>query len=259
MDRSGFDKFADEYAVLHARNISVVGELPDYFAEYKVYDIYKQLRASGDLRANLRILDFGSGVGNSIPFYKRYFPTSHVVCADVSRRSLDLAKNRFGNSASYLLFEGETLPIKSGLFDIAFTACVFHHIPATKHIPLLREIRRVLSSNDGKLFLYEHNPLNPLTVHAVNTCEFDHDAVLIPSWKMRRQFQEAGYVDIEVRYRVFFPRSLAFLRFLEYRMSRLPLGAQYCVTGRASTSSERHCQPNSARTGLSYTPRCASH
>jgi SAM-dependent methyltransferase len=246
MDRSEFDKFADEYSLLHARNISVVGEPPDYFAEYKVRDIYNQMRATGDLRDDLKILDFGSGVGNSIPFYKRYFPTSHVVCADVSRRSLDLASSRFGDLASYLLFEGETLPLKSGLFDIVFTACVFHHIPRTEHIALLREIRRVLSNNGGKLFLYEHNPLNPITVHAVNTCEFDHDAVLIPSWKMRKQFQEAGYVNVEVRYRVFFPRSFAFLRFLEFRLSRLPLGAQYCIVGLASNGSKGHSQPNSA-------------
>ena len=52
--------------------------------------------------------------------------------------------------------------------------------------------------------------LNPLTVHAVSNCVFDDNAVLIPSWKMRRQFQEAGYSDIAVRYRVFFLDLLHF-------------------------------------------------
>jgi ubiquinone/menaquinone biosynthesis C-methylase UbiE len=140
--------------------------------------------------------------------------------------------------ATYILFEGETLPLKSGVFDIAFAGCVFHHIPVGEHIALLREIRRVLSSKSGRLFLYEHNPLNPVTVHAVSTCVFDHDAVLIPSWKMRRRFKEAGYLDIAIRYRVFFPRFFAFLRFLEFRMWWLPLGAQYCVTGLASDAAE---------------------
>jgi len=233
MNPTEFDKFADEYFDLHARNISVTGEQPEYFAEYKIRDIYDQMRAAGEVRDSLRILDFGSGVGSSIPFYRKYFPRSHVVCVDVSRRSLDLAKRRFGDMASYLLFDGETIPLKSGICDIAFTACVFHHIPKAEHIALLREIRRVLSIKGGRLFLYEHNPLNPLTVHAVNTCEFDHDAVLIPAWKMRSQFQDAGYMEIKVRYRVFFPRSLGFLRGLEFRMPLLPLGAQYCIAGRA--------------------------
>jgi ubiquinone/menaquinone biosynthesis C-methylase UbiE len=245
MDRNEFDKFADEYRALHTQNIGVTGELPDYFVEYKVRDIYNQIRATGDLRDNLRILDFGGGVGSAIPFYRQYFPSCQVVCADVSWRSLDLAMGRFGESASYTLFDGETLPLESGVFDIAFAACVFHHVPMAEHIALLRELRRVLSNNSGRLFLYEHNPLNPLTVYAVSTCVFDRDAVLIPSWKMRRQFQEAGYLDIAVRYRVFFPRFLAFLRFLEFRMSWLPFGAQYCVAGRVSNADEHRGQPNS--------------
>ena len=123
MDRHEFDKFAEEYATVNARNITVKGESPDYFAER---DIYQQLRASGDLRDNFTILDFGSGVGSSVPFYKRYFPTSYIVCTDVSGRSLDLAKGRFGDLASYVLFDGGTLPLASGVFDIAVTV---HHIP----------------------------------------------------------------------------------------------------------------------------------
>jgi hypothetical protein len=79
MNRNEFDKFADEYHALHAQNIGVTGEQPDYFAEYKVRDIYDQMRATEDLRDNLRILDFGSGIGSCIPFYRHYFPSSHVV------------------------------------------------------------------------------------------------------------------------------------------------------------------------------------
>src|SRR5207249_7739524 len=121
-----------------------------------------------------------------------------------------------------------SLPLKSGAFDIAFSAGVFHHIPSAKQIMLLREIRRVLSGNSGELYLYEHNPLNPLTVRAVSTCPFDRDAVLIPPWTMRRHFRAAGYTNISVCYGIFFPRQLKFLRFLESRLWFLPLGAQYC-------------------------------
>jgi hypothetical protein len=56
----------------------------------------------------------------------------------------------------------------------------FHYVPCADHIGLLREIRRVLSKKAGRLFIYEHNPLNPLTLRAVRTCEFDRDAVLHP-------------------------------------------------------------------------------
>ncbi len=39
MEQSEFDKFADEYRSLHAANIAVSGEGPDYFAEYKIKDL----------------------------------------------------------------------------------------------------------------------------------------------------------------------------------------------------------------------------
>lgn len=234
MDVAEFDKFADEYEMLHRENIGVTGERPTYFAEYKIRDIANQMRTNGCFNKDLRILDFGSGVGSSIPFYVKYFPSCEIVCVDVSLRSLEIAKDRFGRLASYLLFSGETLPLRSSTFDIVFAACVFHHIPGAEHLALLREMRRVLATEAGWLFLYEHNPMNPLTRRAVNTCVFDREAVLIPPWQMYRGMREAGYTDISVYYRVFFPRVFALFRFLEYRLSWLPLGAQYCVAGAAS-------------------------
>jgi SAM-dependent methyltransferase len=169
----------------------------------------------------------------SVTLYRFFAVIFPRVCADVSERSLEVAKRRFGELADYVLFAGGTLPFDPGVFDMAFSACVFHHIPAIEHLWLLRELRRVLSRRAGRLFLYEHNPLNPLTVHAVNACAFDSDAVLIPSWEMRKKFQNAGYFNVKVCYRVFFPRFLNFMRFLEFRLPFLPIGAQYCVAGTA--------------------------
>jgi SAM-dependent methyltransferase len=237
MKRADFDRFADEYHALHAQNIGVTGETPDYFAEYKIRDVFNQAHTMRGTNENLKILDFGCGVGSSIPFWRRYFPVSHLVCVDVSARSLDIANDRFRNSADYVLFEGAHLPLKSGVFDIAFSACVFHHIPAVEHVLLLREIHRVLSKNSGTLYLYEHNPFNRLTLRAVNSCPFDEDAVLITPWRMHRQFQNAGFSSIYLGYRVFFPHALKHLRFLEPSLGFLPLGAQYCITGRTSNLS----------------------
>jgi SAM-dependent methyltransferase len=233
MNRAEFDRFADEYHALHAQNIGVTGETPEYFAEYKIRDVFNHNQKRKNANGNLKILDFGCGVGSSVPFWRRYFPECHLVCADVSPRSLDIANDRFRDAAHYVLFEGGSLPLKSEVFDIAFSACVFHHIPGAEHVGLLQEIRRVLAK-DSRLYLYEHNPLNPLTLHAVNTCPFDRDAALIPPWRMRREFRDAGFCDISLGFRVFFPRALKHLRFLEARLGYLPLGAQYCITGRAS-------------------------
>jgi SAM-dependent methyltransferase len=232
MNRAEFDRFADEYHALHAQNIGITGETPTYFAEYKIKDVFNKIRKTAKVKENLKILDFGSGVGSSIPFWRHYFPNCDLVCADVSPRSLDIAKDRFRGAADYVLFEGASLPLKSQVFNIAFSACVFHHIPQAEHLQLLQEIRRVLVK-DSRLYLYEHNPFNPLTVRAVNTCPFDRNAVLIPPWSMRREFQNAGFCDVALGFRVFFPRTLKHLRFMEPCLSFVPLGAQYCIAGRA--------------------------
>ena len=53
--------------------------------------------------------------------------------------------------------------------------------------------------------IYEHNPFNPLTCHAVNTCPFDENAVLLKPIRLRQLFQEAGMEFLLQEYRVFSP------------------------------------------------------
>ncbi len=110
---------------------------------------------------------------------------------------------------------------------------MFHHIPHDEHVALLAEIRRVLAPA-GRLFVFEHNPLNPLTRHAVNTCVFDEHAELVLAPTMRRRVRDAGFAAADVRYRIFFPHALRRLRPLEARLTWLPLGAQYYVAARKS-------------------------
>ncbi len=232
MNKTEFDQFADEYSDLHATNIKVSGETPDFFAEYKVVDTAKHLK-NKCINENFRILDFGAGVGNSIPFFLKYFSGAKLVCADVSEKSLNIAQARHPDLAEYTLFNGINLPFKNESFDVVFTACVFHHIAAEEHIGLFKEVLRVLKRN-GTFIIFEHNPLNPLTVRAVNTCEFDKNAVLISKQKLKRNLQESGFIQITSRYRIFFPRFMRALRVFEPLIAWLPLGAQYYVAGKKS-------------------------
>jgi len=229
MDEVEFDKFADEYRAMHAANIRLSGEDPEYFAEYKVRDLAAEL-ARGNAVAR-KVLDFGAGVGYSVPFFARYLPAARVTCLDVSRKSLEVGAARHGDAAEFKHFDGRTIPYEDGTFDVALASCVFHHIPHEEHVALLEEIRRVLAPG-GRLFLFEHNPLNPLTRHAVNTCEFDEHARLVLAPTMRRRVRDAGFAAAEVRYRIFFPHALRRLRPLEAKLTWLPLGAQYYVAAR---------------------------
>jgi SAM-dependent methyltransferase len=232
MDVTEFDKFADEYAQLHRRNIAASGESPEFFAEYKVKDVRAWLDAAGQGRGSpARILDFGTGVGASIPWLATHFPGAALTGVDVSQRSLEVARGRFPGAANFVGFDGRQLPFDSGQFDVALAACVFHHIDESRHVDLMREIGRVLAPG-GWLFVFEHNPLNPLTARAVRDCVFDENAVLIGARSMRGRLQAAGFGNTVLRYRIFFPGPLRALRPLERALAWCPLGAQYSVCGR---------------------------
>lgn len=229
MNRAEFDQFAEEYRALHAANISASGEQPEFFAEYKVKDVAKSTSYSERGRAVTRILDFGAGIGSSVPFWRRYFPEARTTCVDVSIKSLRFGRERAEGAASFVQFDGRILPFSDHTFDIAFASCVFHHIDHQYHVSLLRELRRVLKA-DGKMWVFEHNPYNPLTAKAVRDCPFDENAHLIKAGEMRRRMLEAGYSKPRITYRIFFPRALKVLRKFEPALGRFPLGAQYSIS-----------------------------
>jgi len=230
MARAEFDGVADEYDAQHRANIAITGEEPAFFSGYKVAALPGIARAYGV--AVGRILDFGSGIGNSVPFFRQHFPGARLTCADTSARSLEMSRARFPDGGErYALVEDDTVPAPDASADLAFSACVFHHIPHGEHLRWLGELRRAVRPG-GILSIFEHNPLNPLTVRAVNTCPFDANAHLIRAREMARRMRDAGWRDTSIRYHLFFPRALAALRPLEGRLAWCPLGAQYSVTAR---------------------------
>jgi len=223
--RAEFDAHAAEYAATHARNIAITGESPEFFHEYKVIDTRAATARDGFDPS--RILDFGAGVGNSIPHFRHRFPAATLTSADASPRSLAIARERFpGASETVLVDEDRPLDLPDAHFDLVFSACVFHHIDHSRHAFWLGELRRVTRPG-GRLFIFEHNPLNPLTVRAVNTCPFDENAVLIGAGALSRAVAAAGWARPEIAYRIFFPGALAALRPIERALTWLPLGAQY--------------------------------
>ena len=232
MDEAEFDKFADEYDAMHSASIAVYGEGTEYFAEYKIEDIAREYEHHGGMAsATPRILDFGSGNGGSVPHVQKYFPNARLTCLDVSRRSLEIAQRRFPSLAQYVHFDGTHIPFPAEHFEIAYTACVFHHIDHAEHVALLRELHRVLRPG-GTLFVFEHNPYNPLTVWIVKSCPFDEHARLIRGGVMMQRLTAAGFPNTSIRYRVFFPHAFRLLRPLERALAWLPLGGQYYALAR---------------------------
>jgi ubiquinone/menaquinone biosynthesis C-methylase UbiE len=229
VDESRFDRFADEYFALQAASVRLSGEGPEYFWRYKVVDLARECARCG-VRAGA-VLDFGAGVGNSVPYLRERFPAARITCLDVSRKSLEVGARRFPGMAEFTWFDGGRLPFGDATYDAVLVACVLHHVEATEHTRILGELKRVVRPG-GLIMVYEHNPYNPLTRKVVRECVYDEDAVLMTPRTLVGRFHAAGMPRTDMRYRVFFPHALAALRPLEGLLAWLPLGAQYYVCAR---------------------------
>lgn len=226
-----FDRYADQYTYLHRASIHASGEEPSYFSRYKAQYM---ATAIGAVKADqsLKVLDFGCGVGNSIPYLREAFPRAHLYGIDPSGESIELAEKTHDDHAVFQVNDNDRLPYADGSFDLVLVACVFHHIIPRERQRWIGEIHRVLKPG-GEVFVFEHNILNPLTLKAVRDCPFDEDAVLLPRRESLHLARIAGFARIRARYIVFFPAVLAFMRPLEPWLGFVPFGAQYVVRATA--------------------------
>lgn len=229
MQAAEFDAYISEYEQQHRDSIRLSGEEPGYFADYKIRELARLAGLWG--MTSPAILDFGSGMGSSLPGFRRWFPGNPVTSADVSGESLAFARRLHAGDEAQLLITENRIPAADHSFDLVFTACVFHHIDHDEHDHWLRELRRVTRPG-GRLVIFEHNPHNPLTRHAVRTCPFDINAHLITPKQMRRSVTAAGWADAGCDYHIFFPAALAALRGLEPWLRRCGLGAQFACHAR---------------------------
>jgi SAM-dependent methyltransferase len=215
-----FDAYARSYDELHNENLAASGESLEYFAEYKLECLK---RAGAPLGAP--VLDYGCGIGNVTSVLGRAFTDMHGF--DPSSESLRVIRERMPGSTFYS--DRDRMP--DSHFETAVLSGVLHHVPRTERLPTMQTVRQKLRPG-GRVFVFEHNPLNPVTLRAVATCPFDDDADLLYPWQAKRLLRDAGFTDVTLQFIVFFPRPLSFLRPLEPKMGWLPGGAQMLVTGR---------------------------
>jgi hypothetical protein len=93
-------------------------------------------------------------------------------------------------------------------------------------------MKRVLRPG-GMAIIFEHNPRNPLTLSAVNNCEFDENAVLLPHAEAIQLFADLGLRNIAKCSILSVPSFGRLTRSIDLRLGRLWFGAQYFVTATA--------------------------
>ena len=227
-DKREFDQYADSYTDLIRSAIRASGEEPSFFSAMKARYMAAWLDAHAS-NSPPNVLDFGCGIGNSIPHLREAFPAAKLHGVDPSGESIRIASETHPYAA-FSINTDETIPFAEHSFDLIQVACVFHHSPPPNRLDWMREIRRVLKPG-GDVFVFEHNVLNPLTVKSVRSSPVDEDAILLPRRELLDLLRNAAFKQISSQYIVFFPKMLARLRPLEPFLGWLPFGAQYVVHG----------------------------
>lgn len=222
-----FDDYAARYRDDVQRAIGFLGQRHDFYLRVKADHLLRTLRVACGDPCDARVLDIGCGGGDMTRMLVD--AVGEVRGIDVSAEQVDRARAAVPN-AQIDHYDGAALPYADGEFDAAFAVCVMHHVPPGDWEPFAAEMIRVVRPG-GLVAVYEHNPFNPLTRLSVARCEFDRDATLLSSRRTCSLLRRGGLSRPRTDHLLFTPFAASWIRRLEDRLSWLPCGAQYAVTG----------------------------
>lgn len=218
-ERIDFDDYAERYEGLLQDQLSFFSVDRGYFSDYKAACM------RGEIQRPVRhILDFGCGIGLTLPYLRKHFGQASLHATDISLKSLQYVKKTMPEVDVV-----EDSELDGHRFDLILVAGVMHHVPAAERPGVLKRLAGLLS-DDGEVFVFEHNPFNPVTRRLVSTCPFDADARLISRRGLVELMGRTGALSpSRSGYCLFFPERLQALRPSEKFLRWLPLGGQYFV------------------------------
>jgi SAM-dependent methyltransferase len=232
-----FDKHAETYdGGLDNPIKRLLGNSPDQFIAVKARWLLrreKALRGGG-----LSLLDYGCGAGDLMRVLAGLGARAQFSGCDVSSGMLDEAAKRWpgdlGAAPSLAAQDGARTPFADGQFDIATLSAVLHHVPVGERPAVYAELGRVLKPG-GRLYVFEHNPRNPLVRHVIARTPIDENAILLDANEVQAGLLDSARYEVETDYLMFMPPGITFLRFVDRVLAWLPLGAQYAVAARKPT------------------------
>jgi ubiquinone/menaquinone biosynthesis C-methylase UbiE len=184
---------------------------------------------------SLRLLDYGCGAGDLMRVLAGMGARATFTGCDVSAGMLAEAGRRwptaFGPAPELALQEGARTPFADGQFDVAVISAVLHHVPPAERPAVYAELGRVLRPG-GRLYVFEHNPRNPLVRYVIARTPIDADAILLDVREVMQGLLGAGRYELATDYLMFMPPGMVFLNVVDRALAWLPLGAQYAVVAR---------------------------
>lgn len=227
-----FDTYAKGYEDAVDRSVSFTGRNSAFYARRKVELLEDLVRPALGSLQGLSMLDVGCGTGTTDQFLVPRVRTLHGV--DISEEMLAKARRNVPKAA-FSWYDGEKLPFPDESFDVVTAMCVLHHVPMSRRYKVISEMARVTRSG-GVVAIFEHNPFNPLTRRAVNTCELDRDAILLAPRETVALLKESTEVDPQVRHYLFSPLGGAMGCSLDRQFQNVPFGGQYVAWAQRSQS-----------------------
>ena len=226
-----FDDYAAEYeGGLDNPVKRLMSKSPDQFIAVKTRWLLRRepaLRGGG-----LAMLDYGCGVGSLMRVLAEAGGRADFAGCDISTGMLRQVEKRwpaqFGAPPALAPQQGAQTPFADGQFDIATVSAVLHHVPVAERPAVYAELGRVLKPG-GRLYVFEHNPRNPLVRYVVAHTAIDRNAILLDATEVRHGLLNAARYDLDTDYLMFMPPGLALLRPVDRALAWLPLGAQYVV------------------------------
>ena len=173
-------------------------------------------------------MDYGCGTGVFLQLLgEGGFPGALCGC-DVSTGMLAQARSTWpdGGALDLRVIRDGRAPFEDRSFDVILGSGVFHHIPPDERPGAFADIARMLRPG-GRAYIFEHNPLNPVTQWVVRRTPVDRDAVLLPARETARGLAAVGLRDLRKAYLMFFPPRWRWARAGESWLRWLPLGGQY--------------------------------
>jgi ubiquinone/menaquinone biosynthesis C-methylase UbiE len=225
-----FDTYATGYEDAVDRSVSFTGRNSAFYARRKVELLEDLVRPNLGSLQGLSLLDVGCGTGTTDQFLSPRVRSLHGV--DISEEMLAKARRNVPKAA-FSWYDGEKLPFPDGTFDVVIAMCVLQYVPMSKRFKVISEMVRV-AQPEGVVAIFEHNPFNPLTRRAVNTCELDRGAILLAPRETAELLKESADVEPRLRHYLFSPLGGAIGCSLDRQLQRIPLGGQYVAWAQCS-------------------------
>lgn len=211
----------------------MMGDQADQFIAVKARWLLR--REPGLKSGGLALLDYGCGAGDLMRVLADMGGRGSFTGCDVSTGMLAEVGKRwpagFGPPPATAPQDGARTPFASGAFDIVTVSAVLHHVPVAERAAVYAELGRVLKPG-GRVYVFEHNPRNPLVRYVIARTPIDENAVLLDAREVQEGLLGASRYELETDYLMFMPPGLAFLAPVDRALAWLPLGAQYVVAAR---------------------------